>query len=112
MPTAFRSQLATDVDQVWLNLDEFGESHEVNGTEIVCVIDTDLGEPRSTGATEIEGVVSDRLRLHAAVDGFPPPLVMGGTIALDIAPTVQPWNVDRISEEIGMYAVDLSRARM
>ena len=80
-----------------------------NDSEVTVIIDSDLGEPRSSGAAGIEGVVSDRIRLHAAVEGFPPSLLMGGAITLDSE--VQPWNVDRIAEDLGMYEIDLSRPR-
>ena len=35
----FKEQIAADVSHVFMNLDEFGDLHTINGAEILCIID-------------------------------------------------------------------------
>lgn len=107
--SAFTDQIDVDNGAVFLNLEEFGAAHDVNGTEITCVVDTDLDQPRTSGAREIEGVVADQVRLFAEADGFPPPLFIGGILTLDGEP--RPWDVLSIAEDLGIYTITLNRKK-
>lgn len=36
----FKEQIAQDIDNVFINVDEFSDIHNVNGTEMRCQVDT------------------------------------------------------------------------
>lgn len=47
---SFKDEIAADLDAVFLELDEFAETHRVEGKDITCVIDSDKGQRKSDGA--------------------------------------------------------------
>lgn len=37
----FKDIISTDIKNVFLNLDEFGETHTIEGAEVTCIVDDD-----------------------------------------------------------------------
>lgn len=61
---SFKEQIARDISNVFLNLDEFGETHRVEDKEITVVIDDDtleklakVGDNRSLGMVEADMIL-------------------------------------------------------
>ena len=48
---SFKSQLEKDLG-VFINFDEFGSTHEVNGKSVVCIVDEDIFEERGKSKEE------------------------------------------------------------
>lgn len=38
--SAFKDQVATDISNVFINMDEFADEHELNGETMPCVVET------------------------------------------------------------------------
>lgn len=57
----FKTQAAADIGRVFLDLDTFAETHEIEGVNIPCVIQTDqltkLAQGHTIGITEADLVV-------------------------------------------------------
>ena len=47
---SFKDEIAADLDAVFLELNEFAETHRVEGKDITCVIDSDKGQRKNDGA--------------------------------------------------------------
>lgn len=54
----FKDVVAADIEKVFLNTDEFAESHRIDGEDITCVLDEDKAVPN-----KIDGVYTMRRRL-------------------------------------------------
>lgn len=87
---AFKDMVATDRDVV-LNVDEFGETHEIEGKEVICVIDdTELKE----GAGSAEYAVTQSYKvLFAKSEDLPRRKGYGAELMVDGIPyMVQSWD--------------------
>lgn len=101
----FQNMLSNDITAVFLNPEEFGEEHRINGKLVVCVLDTDARVELSGG--EKLGLAGSSLRLFAASKDIAPRKDVGGSFNLDSRIyTVEAWD-----ERNGMAEVTLSQAR-
>jgi len=51
----FKDILENDIQNIFLNLEEFGETHNLNGTDVICVTDEDsFQEKEISGKLTIE----------------------------------------------------------
>ena len=83
---SFKEQVMRDLDNVFLNLDEFAEMHRVEGKTIPVVIDKDSfvkmgGQGSKQG--QILGIVEADILLMAKVSDLPPEKAPGGFLNLD-----------------------------
>lgn len=100
--SAFKNLVAKDRINVYLSLDDFGETHSVAGKEIVCVIDNDVHNQR---APEV-GVESGDMRLFASTDDVER-REAGDVLEIDGALyAVVSWQ-----EDLGMAEIVLSASR-
>lgn len=102
--SAFKDQITADIGSVFLNGDEFGEKHTINGTEMVCTIDSDDLQRR--GPVKIYNGSADNLakgdvRIFVAADVFGPKPKPGSIITLDTAKR----RVVECRAEGGVYAI-------
>jgi hypothetical protein len=44
---SLKDLMASDIDDVFLDTDEFAELHDINGAQVLCVIDEDISKQRS-----------------------------------------------------------------
>ena len=44
--SAFKDMVEVDISDVFLNPDVFGETHNLNGTDCICVISSDMTDER------------------------------------------------------------------
>ena len=99
--SAFKDMVLSDRDIV-LNLDELGEEHEIDGENVVCIIDTiQTQEPQ--GSIDYTVSLSNRL-LFAKCEDLPKRKGFGAELMVDGIPyIVQSWN-----ESMGMAEIALS----
>lgn len=85
----------TDRDEVFLNPDEFGDPHTIDGKEVMAVVD----EPQLEGSSIV----------FAKCEDLPTPRPTGDTLIVDGRLfTVQTWRVDCGMAEIAL-AQQISR---
>ncbi len=103
--SAFKDYLKSDVKTVFLNPEEFGEEHDVNGKTVVCLIDTDELDQASiySDARRLEGVFSDTKTLYVALEDLGKIPVRGQILSIDGSLHL----VRSVSDEHGMLAVKI-----
>lgn len=77
----FKAMVAADRLNTFLNLNEFGEEHRVEGKTITAMIDDDTLKERQ-GGQEL-GVAESSLLLFAAVEDLPPKRPAGEGLNVD-----------------------------
>lgn len=90
---------------IFLNIDEFGEVHRVEGQNITVVIDDNTLRERQGGA-EV-GVAESSLLLFAYVEDLPPRREAGESINVD----GREYIVNDWSEDMGIAQVALGQNR-
>lgn len=98
----FKDQLAADVSAVFLNPDEFGETHVIDGQSVTCVIDQD-----SDG--QFAGDVSDGIyvvtkRIHVREGDLAKVPKQGKLLVID----GDPYVCLSISREMGMHVITVT----
>lgn len=98
---SFKDEVAADLDEVFFNLEEFGELHKVEGKEITCILDTDRGKLKGDGG---EYALSEAdFVLYAKTADLPPRKAAGSVLNLDGRElTVGAWD-----EQNGVTIVEL-----
>lgn len=99
--SAFKDLVASDIDSVFLNLDDFGEEHDVDGKSIICVID-EYGMLEQQGGA-VAAVGQSTMNLYAKSEDLPDRKGYGAELMVDGIPyTVNTWY-----ENMGMSTVNL-----
>ena len=97
----FKEAVARDRDDVFLNLEEFADSHMVDGSPVPCVID----QVERSGRDLDAGVPSDESRIFAKTEDMPPRRRPGEQLTVDgRSYVVLAWR-----DEMGVTEVDLAR---
>ena len=104
MASAFKDQMTKDITAVFMDLDEFGEAHEVEGREITIVIDNDTLITRK--GTDL-GVAESSLLVFARSEDLPGRKAPGSAINID----GREYIVDDWTESTGMAQIALSQNR-
>ena len=99
--SAFKDMVAADINNVFLNLDELGEEHIVDGKPIVCVISEDGLHDMQGGA--VYAVGQSTKSLYAKCDDLPYRRGYGAELVVDGIP----YMINTWSEEMGMATVNL-----
>ena len=66
--SAFRDMAAADMDAVFLNMDEFAEEHDLNGTVCACIVESPTARERFQQGKEYDGygtVHGESVTVHA-----------------------------------------------
>ena len=98
----FKDEIANDLNNVFLNIDEFAETHIVEGKEILCVLDNDSLKARQ-GSAEI-GIDESTLLLFANIDDLPKKQ-KGGLLNVDH----KEYMIDDWKVNFGMVEIVLHR---
>lgn len=97
----FKDEIAQDIDNVFLNLDDFAETHIVEGKEISCVLDDEALKTRQ-GSAEI-GIDESTLLLFAKVEDLPDKQ-RGGLLNVDHKIyMIDDWKVNFGMAEIALH---------
>lgn len=106
--SAFQEMLRQDIGSVFLNPEEFGEIHVVDGKEMVVILDdNELAERGNKVVTMAEGLHERRLLMYVSAEDFGPEPLIGRRLRLD----GEYFTVSDVSCEGGMYAVSLEANR-
>lgn len=99
--SAFKDMVSRDRD-VFLNLDELGEEHEVAGETITCVFDDKALRERQGGA-EL-AVAESSILLYAKCEDLPGRKGFGAELMVD----GRPYIVNTWDEDMGIATIALS----
>ena len=102
----FRDIVKADRDMVFLNPDEFGEKHVIDGKEVMAVVD----EPQIAGSDmDAVALAEVDIVVFAKCEDLPTPKAAGDSIIFDGRLfNVQSWRVDCGMAEIAL-AQNISR---
>ena len=103
MGFSFKEMVANDVRSTFLNLEEFGEEHKVEGKTITAVIDENALKERQ-GGQELS-VAESSLLLYAAVEDLPARRPAGEGLNVD----GREYIVNDWSEDMGIATVALGQ---
>ena len=78
---SFKDQIMQDLDEVFLNLDDFAEVHRVEGKQITVVVDSDQLNKLKQG--QILGLVEADMLLMGRESDFPANLEPGRLLNID-----------------------------
>ena len=101
----FKDQVAADIKQVFINPLEFAEPHNINGIDMMVVIDKDvLNERLSVTNTQyVEGVFKDEMLLYIDAKDMPRKPVIGEILRLD----GEIYLVSDVAANMGVYEVTI-----
>ena len=108
--SAFKDMVAVDIEGVFINLDEFADTHTWNDGsgptyQIKAVLDDDVLIRQYTSQFEFFG--QDIHMIYSPAAGFKKKPKNGDAVHLD----GNLYTVDRIEEDMGMYALFLTRGK-
>lgn len=101
---SFKEMVARD-RALFLNLDEFGEEHRIDGRKVTVVLDDNALKERQGGA-ELS-VAESSLLIYAAVEDLPTPKAPGAGMNVD----GREYIVDDWSIDMGIATVALRQNR-
>ncbi len=108
MTTAFQEMLSQDIKDIFLNPEEFGETHLVDGKEMVVILDdNELVERNDKVKIMAEGLHERRLLLYVSAEDFGPEPLISRQMELD----GEYFTVSDVSSEGGMYGISLEANR-
>lgn len=98
---SLKDEILFDIDNIFLNLEEFGEEHTIDGKKILCVFDDDALKIRS-GSNELN--VSESSLLLFAKESDLPRKVVGDDLLIDgRIYIVDDWKVNLGMAEIALH---------
>ncbi len=108
----FKDAVAEDVTGVFLNPDEFADSHVFDGVELIAVV-TDIDDAMTQGSSRDDfaspqtlALLSGQVRLYCDVNDLPDAPLPDAAVDLDGLRYI----VESVSTQMGMYVIDLVRA--
>lgn len=103
--STFKDQLISDLD-IFINLDEFGELHSINGRDIAIIIDNDRLDKRSN--KEYDGISVGELLFFVKMSDYGSCPEKGTPVIFDGR---QMYVFDTPREDMGMYEIILKQNR-
>lgn len=110
MGMGFKELVYNDIHSVFMNPQEFGEKHLVDGKEMTVIIDGNEVTERSKKQTDtgrVEGVYLRQMVLYAAKSQFGPLPAQGRILKLDKST----YRVMDATDEGGIYSITLGAVR-
>lgn len=100
----FKEELKADIDNVFLNLDDFGEEHTIEGKTLICMFDDE--ELKERQGTNDLAVSESSIILFAREQDLPKRRVAGDNIVIDgKVYVIDDWKIN-----LGMIEAALHRA--
>lgn len=106
----FKRLAFQDIKNVFLNDDEFGEYHTLNGKRMLCTVDANEVEARGKKQFEhsrIDGIFEDNMILYVARKDFGQQPARGRQLDFD----GEKFIVTDSRDEGGMYSITIQRFR-
>ena len=104
---SFKEQVASDNSNVFLNMAEFAETHDLNGTECDCILQDESvvnGLSVGDGITQTyPGLYGSRLLVNVKTDDLPEVPVNGQTFTVDD----KLYLVESCANDMGMLTIQL-----
>lgn len=102
----FKESLVNDLSKVFINTNEFADTHNINGVDVDCVVDKDLTDGSKSRALDYsrEGIFLKQVLLFVKKEDIDKP-VEGERLTLDS----EMYLVDNVSENNGLLEILLSR---
>jgi hypothetical protein len=97
----FKDMVASDINNVFLNCDEFADKHQIEGATITCVISTDDTLPIAGGYAL--GVASGSLLIYCAIDAIEQKYPGEGLNIDGAEYVIENWN-----EQMGMWVITVN----
>lgn len=101
---SFKTQIAQDISSVFINADEFADTHNIDGVDVVCVIDTDILHERSSMVPD--AVFGNQIAVHIKASALTEKPVHNQLMRIDDGL----YLVREIAENMGMYTLTLDSA--
>lgn len=106
---SFRDQVAADIENVFLNPEEFGEIHNLDGVELLMVMSTSKTRPKSgVSSRNYDGIFGDFATVNIRKEDFPRIPKQGENIRLD----GKRYTVEECRDNMGMLHMVLAAYRM
>lgn len=98
----FKDAVKRDIHSVFINVDEFADTHAINGRQVKCVVDTDVtDEATGKGSVTFEGVFVNMLTIYVATADLEFRPVEGELLDLDD----ETYIVRKVSDEYGVLVI-------
>lgn len=102
--SAFKDIIARDVHQTFLNIDEFSDTHKVNGKEMPVQIDTNEQIEREKRMNQnADGIYMNQKLIYVAASDFGPMPKQGAVLNLD----GKIYRVADAVDEYGIYSITI-----
>ena len=108
----FKDMVAADISAVFLNPNEFGETHTLEGQECICVVSGWATDDRKAGVQggkrTPEGLHGDYITICVAASDLAKVPVEGTPFRMD----GKRYVVDKCTNDMGMLTIELGAYRM
>lgn len=99
--SAFKDAIAKDI-AAFLNIDEFADRHNLNGRDVVCLVDKDLTDPyKQTVSSPLQGVFVNTITIYVKPEDMERRPVENELLHLD----GEMYFVANVSDEAGLYVI-------
>ena len=100
----FKDQIQSDVHAVFMNTDEFSETHTINGVEMAVQVDSNEQIEREKRLNQhMDGIYKNQKLIYVAADDFGPLPKQGVILTFDS----KIYRVADAIEEDGIYSLTL-----
>ncbi len=104
----FKDMLYKDIKKTFMNPQEFGELHSINGQEIMAIIDNnEMLEREKRYQKETEGIYRKQLMIYVTAEELGPPPAIGRLFSVDR----KDYSVMDVINEDGIYSILLEANR-
>lgn len=104
----FKEIVKNDVRQVFMNLDEFSETHTINGKEMPVQIDSNEQIEREKRLNQnMDGIYKNQKLIYVSVEEFGPMPKQGAMLNMD----GKMYKVEDAIHEDGVYSITLGANR-
>lgn len=102
--STFKDQVAEDNITVFLNGEEFADTHNLNGTECIAILqDISVAESLSTGAGTTPGIYGSRMQVNCKKSDLPEVPVTDQVFTID----GKVYLVESCADDMGMLTIQL-----
>ena len=102
----FKDSIAKDID-IFLNLDEFGEIHDINGQEIPCIFISLTQQMSGNSNQNFNGLQGDFRVLYYRTESINIRFQEGESIRIDSAR----FTINRVENTMGITKIEISSYR-
>ena len=102
----FKGIIKSDVSKIFINFDEFGEKHIIDGKSMIVVVDNNELVEREQGRTQnsyIDGIYKKKLLLYVQADDMERLPAIGRLMTVDD----ELFRVIDAIDEMGVYSISL-----